>query len=132
MEACGIVKKVDGKKVAISILKNSACGSCDKCSADSKKAGEQSFITDLSLKEGDHVSFQIEDKSILKLGVFIYLFPAFAIFLGYFVASTLSLTEPVRILSSFVSFFLYYVFIFIFDKIWGKSFLKKISIKKAE
>lgn len=132
MEACGIVKKVEGKKVEIEILKNSACGSCDKCSADAKKAGEQTFFTDLNLKEGEPVAFEIENKSILKLGVFIYLIPAFAIFLGYFIAFSFKLSEPIRILSSFISFFLSYFFIFIFDKFWGETFLNKINIKKAE
>lgn len=132
MEACGIVKKANGKEVEISILKNSACGSCDKCSANSKKAGEQTFITTLDLKEGDQVSFEIESKSILKLGIFIYLIPSFSIFLGYFVATLFSFSEPIRILFSFSSFFLSYFFIFLFDKFWGKAFLNKMTLKKAE
>jgi len=125
----GIVLNVEDNKVTVSMYKDAACSSCAGCGNKSKTSGNFEFLTDVEVKKGDVVSFEMEDAFVLKVAALVYVIPLIAMILSYIIASKLGASEGVGALISFGSLILSFVGIYIFDKDKGKNMVnQKVKI----
>lgn len=136
MKNSGIVKNVNGTLVTLSMYKETACSHCNKCSDSNKVTNDFKFNTDKKLEVGDIVTFEIEDKKVLKAATIVYIIPIIAMFLGYYLSSTLNYDEPTCIIFSFLALVLSFIGVYFYDKKLGRNHFENdiviSSIKKVE
>nr|WP_307776505.1 SoxR reducing system RseC family protein [uncultured Cetobacterium sp.] len=136
MKSTGIVKEIKDHKVTVSMYKESACSHCSKCSESNKITNEYTFYTDEKLFIGDIITFEMEDKRVLKAAIIVYLIPVIALFLGYFLGSKLGLSEGQSIGTSFFGMIVSFLGIYIYDKKVVKNQMEQnveiISIERAD
>ena len=91
----GVIEKVNDQKATVRVRKSPACAHCSsKNSCDiSDREVLVEVSNDLQAKVGDLVEISIPEGTVLKLSVFVYLFPIIALmigaFLGGFIANSL-------------------------------------------
>jgi sigma-E factor negative regulatory protein RseC len=91
----GIIEKVTDQKATVRVRRSPACANCSsKISCDiSNRDMLVEVFNDLQAKVGDRVEISIPEGTVLKMSVFVYLFPIIALiigaFLGGFIASSL-------------------------------------------
>ena len=91
----GIIEKVTDQKATVRVRRSPACANCSsKISCDiSNRDMLVEVFNDLKAKVGDRVEISIPEGTVLKLSVFVYLFPIIALmigaFLGEFIANSL-------------------------------------------
>lgn len=129
MKNKGIVREINDNSIKIELFKDGACASCSQC--DSKSHKTETFFYDKNdLKLNEIVEFEIEDKSLLKIGFITYLSPIVFMFSFYSIAAYFNLSENKRIISSFLGLFFSFFILYFLDKTKGKTFLAKITITK--
>lgn len=126
METRGIVKEIKGKYVKVKVYKESACGSCNKCTESEKSTGEYEIESDILFEAGEEVIIEMDNKTIFKAGFIVYIFPLFLFFLFYFVFDMILKNKDKAVYFSFVGLFLGFVCLFFIDKIKGKDIKLKI------
>ena len=135
MKSSGLVKKKIGNKVTISMYKESACSHCNKCSDSAKIANEFTFISDKeNIEIGDILTFEMEDNQVFKAALIVYIIPLIIMFLAYFIADKIRLSEGQCIGASFSGLIISFVCIFFYDKFIVKNKMEKsvkvISVEK--
>lgn len=134
----GVVKKILGNdQFLIQIYKDSACSHCSGCGDASKINKEEVFtIKDRKVEVGDIVTFEIESSKILSAALLVYVFPVFAMILGYLISSYADASEGWSIFYSFSALIVSFLIIFLYDKSVGKKKIEKdikiISIEKND
>lgn len=129
MKNSGLVKEKLGNKVTISMYKESACSHCNKCSDSAKIANDFTFISNgEDIKVGDIVTFEMEDNQVFKAAMVVYIFPLIVMFLAYFTAAKIGLSEGECIGSSFGGLIIAFMGIFFYDKFIVKNKMEK-SVK---
>jgi sigma-E factor negative regulatory protein RseC len=91
----GMIEKVNDLKATVRVRKSPTCANC--ISRTSCDISERDMLVevpnDLQAKVGDLVEISIPEGTVLKLSVFVYLFPIIALmigaFLGGFIANSL-------------------------------------------
>jgi sigma-E factor negative regulatory protein RseC len=91
----GIIEKVTDQKATVRVRRSSDCAHCSsRISCDISNSDMLVDVSnDLQAKVGDLVEISIPEGTVLKLSVFVYLFPVIALiigaFLGEFIANFL-------------------------------------------
>ncbi|WP_291943813.1 SoxR reducing system RseC family protein [Cetobacterium sp.] len=129
MKSSGLVKKIVGNKVIVSMYKESACSHCSKCSDSAKIANDFTFISNVdNIKIGDIITFEMEDNQVFKAAIIVYIIPLILMFLTYFIASNMGLSEGKCIGASFSGLVIAFIGIFFYDKFVVKNKMEK-SVK---
>ena len=128
MKAGGIIESIDGDNITVKLFKEMGCSHCSACGEGNKFAGEYSFTSEKKLELGQEITFEINDKTILGIGLFVYIFPVIMLFVGYFIASLFSTVEGVKVLSSFIGLAVAFLFIRIFDSNKGENLVSNIEM----
>lgn len=129
MKNSGLVKKIVGNKITVSMYKESACSHCNKCSDGAKMAKDFTFMSNgYDIKIGDIVTFEMEDNQVFKAAIIVYIIPLIFMFLNYFIASSMGLSEGKCIGASFSGLVVAFIGIFFYDKFIVKNKIEK-SVK---
>lgn len=129
MKNKGIVKEINGNSIKIELFKDGACASCSQCNSKSHKS-ETFYYDKNDLNLNEIVEFDIDDKSLLKIGFITYFSPIIFMFIFYFIGVKLGFSENKSILSSFLGLIASFILLYFLDKTKGKTFLAKINITK--
>ncbi len=121
----GSVIQIKNNMITVKVNNCDTCGDCTACSSKKTKDNTISFESNLHLKIGDSVSFEISDNAILKFSILIYIIPLIFFFCGYIVSSSFFKSEGIKIIISFISLLLSFILLFIFDFYKGKNFMPK-------
>jgi len=82
----GIVKSVHGVNATVMTHRGSACGSCEAHGACKAMGGGREMLVEAlnqaQASVGDHVEISIEETSVLKASVFVYLTPVVMLLIG--------------------------------------------------
>ncbi|MBZ4682651.1 MAG: hypothetical protein PWP46_1065 [Fusobacteriaceae bacterium] len=134
MKNKGLITKINGNEIKVYLFKDSACSHCSGCSDSDKMSCEYTFKTDTTgLKEGDIIDFEMNNNSLLKLGLIVYILPIFLLFFMYYIGSLIKLSQGANILFSFLGLIIYFIILFVIEKVYGKNFLKQnIKISKGD
>ena len=136
MKSSGKVKSVEKNRVTLSMYKESACSHCNKCSDSNKIANDYTIYTNEDIKVGDIVTFEMDDSQVLKAATIVYIIPVISIFLGYFLGSSVGLSEGKCILLSLIGLVTTFAGIYFYDKLVVKNRMEKsvqiISVEKGE
>lgn len=118
MVAKGIIEKIQDNHATVKFYKDSACASCSACSGESKFGQKISIDLNknLNFKIGDEITIEIDDIILLKLSFIVYIFPALAMILGYFVLDFLNFSQGVSIIGSFSALLLSFLALYFYDK----------------
>jgi sigma-E factor negative regulatory protein RseC len=121
----GVVKEVHGDQVRVQVYKKNSCGNCKTCTEGGRYSEELDIKTNKKFEVGDIVSFEINDGSIINMGILVYILPILMFFSGYSAASFFRVTEGLKIAASFFSMASCFAVVHVFDKFCGKKFLDK-------
>ncbi len=82
----GIIEKVTDQKATVRVRRSSDCAHCSsRISCDISNSDMLVEVSnDLQAKVGDLVEISIPEGTVLKLSVFVYLFPVIALMIGAF------------------------------------------------
>lgn len=114
MQNSGIIKKINKNCITVSMYKETACSHCNNCS--DKITNEITFFTDVNVEVGDIVTFEMDDRQVLKAASIVYILPIIFMILGYFLGDKLGLSEAYCILTSFLSLIISFIGIYFYDK----------------
>ena len=129
MKSSGLVKKKSGNKITISMYKESACSHCNKCSDSAKIANDFTFISNKTNVEiGDIITFEMEDNQVFRAAIIVYIIPLIIMFLFYFIADKIGMSEGECIGMSFGGLVTAFICIFFNDKFIVKNKIEK-SVK---
>jgi sigma-E factor negative regulatory protein RseC len=87
----GIIEKVKNNKATVRVQKTPACEHCKSnasCSIEKREMRVQ-LENDLHVKIGDQVELSVPEGSIVKVSMFVYLFPIIALMIGAFIGAAL-------------------------------------------
>ncbi len=126
----GIVKSYSEqtKLAIVSTFKEPECSSCSVCSEGSKFSGEIDIFSDKTLKEGELIEFEIDNKPIFFIGFIVYLLPVILFFAGYFISEIFTNKEAIKIVSAFTCVLLNTAVMVFVDKTKGKNINYDIKI----
>ncbi|MFC1863660.1 SoxR reducing system RseC family protein, partial [Thermodesulfobacteriota bacterium] len=87
----GIIEKVFNHKATVRVQQTPACEHCkSKASCDiSKREMMVDLENDLQAKVGDQVELSVPEGAIVKISMFVYLFPIIALMIGAFIGAAL-------------------------------------------
>lgn len=121
----GVVKEINGNKITVSVYKEDACAYCSKCSEKSKTQNEYILynVENKKIELGDFLTFEIETKIALKIGIIVYILPLIIMILSYFTGMKLYNSDEIAIVISFCGLFIFFIFIYFYDR----SVKQKIS-----
>jgi sigma-E factor negative regulatory protein RseC len=102
----GIIEKVTEQKATVRVRRSSDCAHCSsRISCDISNSDMLVEVSnDLQAKIGDLVEISIPEGTVLKLSVFVYLFPVIALMIGAFLGEFIAYFLQSR--SSWPSIFL--------------------------
>ena len=134
MTETGQVIRVEGDKVVLHMVRNSACGSCNACSmAAESKQMELTALNVCNAKAGDLVAIRLETDSFLSAVAIAYGIPLLCLLIGmmgsYLLASRLlpMQTEAISILGGLILMLLGFLGI----RSQEKKFKKEKYVPKA-
>ncbi|NLK62240.1 MAG: SoxR reducing system RseC family protein [Fusobacteria bacterium] len=126
MKTCGIITKIDGKKIEVTVYKESSCASCNKCIESDKNIGTFEVETDEIYSISEEVAVEIDSKFILKNSILLYIFPVVMFFLFYFIGELFFTNKDFPIYFSFLSIIISFFILKILDKKKNKKMDLKI------
>lgn len=118
MVSKGIVQSIENSHATVKFYKDSACASCSACSGD-RKFGQTIGIkldSGMDVRVGQEITIEIDDGILLKLSFIVYIIPAIAMFIGYFIFNLLKFSEGISIIASFAALLITFFGICIYDK----------------
>ena len=115
----GIVEKIDGTQITVSVVKTSMCGdSCASCKGGCKPDNQSVQAVNETgelLHAGDVVQLQTETGKVIGASAVVYLIPLVCLFLVYFLVQSLNQSEIVCALCALGAMLVSLVFLRIFD-----------------
>jgi positive regulator of sigma E activity len=131
----GVVKEIHKDLIRVSILSQSACGSCRAKGACSLGESTEKMIdvfstTDQSFSVGDEIQLVMNESTGLKALLFGYILPFLFLLIVLFTLSAITGNEKLAGLISVGTLIPYYISLSFFRKYLKKSF--SFSIQKLE
>ena len=116
----GIVEKIDGTQITVSVVKTSMCGdNCASCKggcATTSQTVQAVNETNEALRPGDVVQLETETGKVIGVSAVIYLLPLVCLFLVYFIVQSFTKSEIVCALCGLGAALLSLFFMRIFDR----------------
>lgn len=105
MKQVGKVISIDDGYAVLLVAKTSMCGeNCASCKGGCRPTSQKVVARigqdAAEVKVGDMAVLEMEDKKVLMGAVMVYLLPLLAMFIGYFVADSISHHELISIISA--------------------------------
>ena len=135
MKQVGKIISIDGEYATLLVAKTSMCGeNCGSCKGGCKPSAQKvraRFDGCENAEIGDMAVLEMEDRRVLLMAALLYLSPLVAMFLAYFIADSVSHSEPISILSALISTFLVFFSAKLVDKILKNNKKYEIRITKV-
>lgn len=101
----GVVERIVKEKAVVRVQQSSSCASCEArgaCNIENDKPILVEVRNDLQARVGDDVEISIPSRSLIKMGILVYLLPVLGLILGAYVGNAFS--TPLDLDSNLASF----------------------------
>ena len=124
MRESGVIVSSKNNIVTVQVAGGEKCKDCNACMLAGENLMQVEAKNDLHAHTGDSVEVEVDSAHLLGHTLLVFIFPVVMMFVGYFIGSHIGMNmgnvgEGPGILGTFAALFVSFIFIKIYDTIWG-------------